>query len=407
MATYFVKLLSPEGEILVETIEANNDKEIFTFFGDQDYIILEYRKDRLGNIRKFFSEFSIRKSISKSELADFCYYLGRALDMGIPILDILDDLEKAAKKAFYRKIIRELKQQISAGSSISEAMRGLKVFPGDLIGLTKLGEETDALSKIFLNYAGYLDWRIKIEKEVKKALTYPAFVSIVLIFTILILFGFILPEILPVIKSLGLKEYPLPTKILIVSGFIFKHFWLHILLSIVGIFAVIFLTVRKSRRIKYLWHRLKLRLPLVGEIFLKASLSKDIRAIAEVFRSGGTILFSIQLIEGFVEQNLYIKKIFKQIEEFLLQGDMLSIAMEKTGFFEVPVIRMVKLGEDTGAIDRSLSRLAEIYQDDMKRKIETLTIMIEPLLQLILGAILGILALGMLLPVYNVLTNIK
>ena len=407
MATYFVKLLSPEGEILTETIEVENEHELFPIFERQNYIILEYKKDYFGDIKRKIFEFSFKKTISKEEIADFCYYVGRALDMGIPILDILDDLERAAKSNFFRKIVRELKQQITAGSSLSEAMKTLRVFPGDLVGLTKLGEETAALPRIFLNYAEYLDWRIKIEKEVKKSLSYPAFVSIVLIFTIAVLFGFILPQILPVIRSLGLKEYPLPTKLLIVSGFIIKNYWLHILGSTLGIFVLTIIIIKKSERIRYIWHKVKLKLPILGEIFLKSSLSKDMRAIAEVFRSGGTILFSVQLIIGFVEQNLYIKKIFKEIEEFLLQGDMLSTAMEKTGFFEIPIVRMVKLGEDTGAMDRALLRLSEIYQDDMRRKIETLTIMVEPSLQLILGIILGIMALGMLMPIYNVLSKVR
>ena len=170
---------------------------------------------------------------------------------------------------------------------------------------------------------------------------------------------------------------------------------------------LIILTVKKSKKIRYVWHRLKLKLPLIGEIFLKASLASDMRAIAEVFRSGGTILFSVRLIVKFVEGNLYIKGIFDRIEEYLIQGNMLSAAMERTGFFDASVVRMVKLGEETGAMDKSLMRLAEIYQDDMRRKIEALTVMVEPVLQLTLGVFLGILALGLLMPIYNVMTKIK
>jgi type IV pilus assembly protein PilC len=131
------------------------------------------------------------------------------------------------------------------------------------------------------------------------------------------------------------------------------------------------------------------------------------RVLAEVYRSGGTILNALDIIVDHVEQNLYIKSVFRKVKENLIIGDMLSIAMEKSDFFESPIIRMVKLGEDTGALDKSLSRLAEIYEDDMKRKIQAMTVIIEPVIQLVLGGILGIVALGILLPVYNVISGLK
>jgi len=169
VAAYLVKLLSPEGEVTAQRVEVANEEELFAVFGRRNYVILEYRRDYFGGIRGFLSRFTLRRSISKKELADFCYYLGRALDMGIPVLGVLEDLEKAAKNAFYRKVVGEIRQQVSLGSSMFEAMKSLKVFPGDLVGLVKLGEETDALPRIFQNYAEYLDWKIRIEKEVKKS----------------------------------------------------------------------------------------------------------------------------------------------------------------------------------------------------------------------------------------------
>lgn len=406
-AKYVVKLLSPEGQVVEEEIEVEDESEILRIFNQRGFIVLEYKVDRLYELRKFLQNISPFKRISRQELADFCYFVGRAIDVGIPLLEVLEDIKSSTRNKCFQRIIEEIIENIRAGETISKAMARTKAFPGELVGLVKIGEETDALPKIFLNYAEYLDWRIKIEKEVKKALMYPAFVALVLVLTIVVMFGFIIPQILPVIRALGLKEYPLPTKILLTSGFILQHFWLQIILGTVIVTLNSFILVHKSRKVKKFWHKLKLKLPLLGEIFLKSCLSKDIRAIAEVFRSGGTILYAVELIIDYVEQNTIIKEIFFKVRENLLNGDMLSSAMEKTGFFEPSIIRMIKLGEDTGALDVALIRLAELYEDDMRRKIESLTIVIEPTLQLILGGILGIIALGILLPVYNVLTQIR
>ncbi len=403
---YSVKILTQDGRIIEEEIEAENEGELLHVFSQRGDLVLEYKASYLSKIRDLLKQISLKR-VSKQELADFCYFIGRAIEIGIPILDVLEDLKSSVRNEYFRRVIVEILENVRAGESLSEAMKKTDVFPGELVGLVKLGEETDALPKIFLNYAEYLDWRIKIEKEVKKALMYPSFVAITLVITIIIMFGFIIPQILPVVKSLGLKEYPLPTKILLVSGFVFKHFWLHTTITIITMVFLGYFLVIKSTRARKIWHSLKLKIPFLGEIFLKSSLSKDIRAVAEVYRSGGTILYSIELIINFVEQNLILKEVFQNVKDNLLRGDMLSIAMKKTGFFEPTVIRMVKLGEDTGALDTALLRLAEIYEDDMRRKIEALTIIIEPTLQLILGAILGVIALGILLPIYNVLSQIR
>ncbi len=406
MAKYRVTLLTPEGEVIEETVEAENEQELLNIYSQGDALLLDYKRDWLSALREFsLLDLFTPKRISKQELADFCFYMGRSLDMGISILETLDDIKETTKNPYFKKVIEQIKNSVTTGSSLSEAMKATGAFPGELIGLVKVGENTDALPQVFSNYAEYLDWVIRLQKEVKQALSYPAFVTVVMIFTIGIMFGYIIPQVLPAIKALGLKEYPLPTQLLLWIGYFAKAFWKEIIVTPILIFIGIKLLTKKSRKIRYLIDKLKLKIPVLGIIFLESSLARDMRAIAEVYRSGGTLLSAVELIINHVETNLYLKEIFTQVKENLLTGDMLSEAMRKTNFFEIPIIRMVKLGEDTGALDKSLLRLAEIYEDDMRRKIQAMTMVIEPSLQLILGAILGLITLGILLPVYNVISR--
>ncbi|WP_411376620.1 type II secretion system F family protein [Desulfurobacterium thermolithotrophum] len=408
MARYKVTFLSQDGIVNTEIVEAKNESELFSLFSERDVILLEYKKDWFS----FLKEFSLldlfqRRKISKQELADFCFYFGRALDMGISVLEILEDIGKSSKNKYFRKVMETLRERITAGSSLSEAMELTGAFPPELIGLVKVGENTDALPKVFLNYAEYLDWVISIEKEVKQALSYPIFVSFIMVFTIAIMFGYIIPQIIPAITAMGLKEYPLPTKILLWSGKYVQIFWKEIVITPILLVIFFKLIMRYSIKARYIRDRLKISFPLIGDIFQKASLSRDMRALAEVYRSGGTILRALDIIINHVEQNLYIKSVFQKVKENLMVGDMLSGAMERSGFFQSTIIRMVKLGEETGALDKSLLRLAEIYEDDMRRKIQAMTVVIEPTLQLVLGGILGIVALGILLPVYNIISGLK
>ena len=408
MAKYKVTLLNPDGSVVEETIEAKDESELFSLLSGRDVILLEYKKDWLLFLREFsFSDLFRRKKISKQELADFCFYFGRTLDMGISILEILEDIEKSSTNKYFQKVVRTLRERITAGSSLSEAMEFTGAFPPELIGLVKVGEKTDDLPTVFLNYAEYLDWVVSIEKEVKQALSYPIFVSFVVVLTVAIMFGYVIPQIIPAITAMGLKEYPLPTKILLWTGKYVRLFWKEIVVTPVLLIIAFRLMTKRFIKTRYIRDKVKLKFPMIGGIFLKASLSRDMRVLAEVYRSGGTILNALDIIIDHVEQNLYIKSIFQKVKENLIVGDMLSIAMEKLGFFQSPIIRMVKLGENTGALDKSLLRLAEIYEDDMKRKIQAMTVVIEPILQLVLGGILGIVALGILLPVYNVISGLK
>ncbi|MEO2069408.1 MAG: type II secretion system F family protein [Desulfurobacteriaceae bacterium] len=408
MPKFKVVFLDVDGQVVEEKIEANDENELLSLYSRRNVILLEYKKDWFSSLEDFsILDLLKRKKISKQELADFCFYVGRALDMGIPILGILEDVSKSTKNKYFQKVVLQLKDMITAGKSLSEAMEEVKIFPKDLIGLVKVGENSDALPKVFQNYAEYLDWIISIEKEVKQALAYPTFVAVVMVFVIAIMFGYIVPQVIPAITAMGLKDYPLPTKLLLWAGEFVPLFWKQIVLTPVIIFVVFKLLTRKFQKVKYFWDKVKIKFPVVGVIFLKASLSRDMRALAEVYRSGGTIINALEIIINHVEQNLFIKEAFSKVKENVLAGDMLSIAMEKTNFFETPIIRMVKLGEETGALDKSLLRLAEIYEDDMRRKIQAMTVLIEPTLQLILGGILGIIALGILLPVYDVISEMR
>ena len=259
--------------------------------------------------------------------------------MGISILEILEDIEKSSANKYFQKVVRTLRERITAGSSLSEAMEFTGAFPPELIGLVKVGEKTDDLPKVFLNYAEYLDWVVSIEKEVKQALSYPIFVSFVVVLTVAIMFGYVIPQIIPAITAMGLKEYPLPTKILLWTGKYVRLFWKEIVVAPVLLIIAFRLMTKRFIKTRYIWDKVKLKLQMIGSILLRASLSRNMRVLAEVYRSGGTILNALDIIVDHVEQNLYIKSVFRKVKENLIIGDMLSIAMEKLGFFQSPIIR--------------------------------------------------------------------
>ncbi|MEO2083464.1 MAG: type II secretion system F family protein, partial [Desulfurobacteriaceae bacterium] len=242
MATYKVTLLTPDGEVIEELVEAENEEELLRRYLNTNLLLLDYKKDWL---KPFLKDFTL-SSVSVEELADFCFYVGRALEMGIPILEVLEDIEKSSRHPKLRNAVARVKEKLMAGSPLSEAMAVEKVFPPQLVGLVKIGENSDALPQVFLNYARYLDWLSKLRKEVKQALSYPAFVSLVMVGVIAIMFGYIIPQIIPALESLGLKEYPLPTKILLWSGKYVPLYWKQAIFTTIAIPISFSLLIKRS-----------------------------------------------------------------------------------------------------------------------------------------------------------------
>ncbi|NIA09485.1 MAG: hypothetical protein GWP10_07105, partial [Nitrospiraceae bacterium] len=207
MARFKVTLLSSNGNIAEQIVEAKDKNELFRMFSKTNYLVIGIKKQWYAPLLKLKNIF-FRRGISKQDLADFCFYIGRSLEMGLPILDTLNDTSKTTKNKLLKEKIDEIRNAIISGSSISTAMKDAGIFPPDLVGMVKVGESTDALPKVFLNYADFLDWLISLEKEVKQAMSYPLFTSIVMVFVIAIMFGYIIPNVIPAIMEMGLKQVP-------------------------------------------------------------------------------------------------------------------------------------------------------------------------------------------------------
>jgi len=345
-------------------------------------------------------------NVTKKELSDFCFAVGKSLQIGLDILTTLEDLAESMENERFRLVIIKMIADLKNGDSLYESMKKYDIFPKSLLTMVKIGEKTGNLNMSFLNYGEYLEWLLKLRRAIKKALAYPIIASFAIFIALSVLVFFVLPKIVKAIKMLNIKgELPLPTKIIIFmtehksSIFIFVG-------ALVAIYFLIKVIRILSDRGKYYTDYWLLKVPKIGEMVLEKHLAEDLKILHDVYQSGGSIVEALELIHQEMETNLYIKEQFRVVHESVMNGASLQEAFSKIEFFPRIVIRVIKIGEETGNINEALKRVIDLYETNVKTSIENLTLVIEPALQVVLGGILALIAAGVLMPVYQIVTQL-
>ncbi|MRI83337.1 MAG: hypothetical protein C6I00_02855 [Nitratiruptor sp.] len=403
MATFIVKYYDTRsGEIDFDEIEARSEDEIINE-------ILRYRTNLvLLDIRPKgkFQGLSLRfQKVGLRELEDFCFHVGKSLEIGIDIIQAIEDFTEHASSAKMRYLLKKIVQDLENGTSFSNAIKKYRDFPRNLVAMTEVSEMTGMLGPTLIEYANYLRWLLKLRASIKKALTYPIIVVLVMSVTISVMLFWVLPKILTVFNSLKLPSMPLPTQILIYvtnHKIIFVYFFAILL----GTLFAIKILVLWREEFRYLYDKYILRLPIFGRLIFLSRITENLKTIRDMYRTGSSLVKGLELIYKELEPNSYIRERFEEIYRSINNGYSLSEAFEQSGLFSKLVLRTVLIGESTGKLDESLQRAIEVYEEEIRNTLERLTTMIEPALQVILGAILGLVAAGVLMPIYEIITNL-
>ena len=345
------------------------------------------------------------KKLSLKELSDFCFAIGKSLQIGLDILTTLEDLAESVESKSFKITLTKMIADLKNGESLYESMKKYSIFPITLLTMIKIGEKTGNLYNSFLNYGSYVEWLLKLRSSIKKAMAYPIVASFSIFISLTVLIVFVLPKIVKAIKMLGLKHTPLPTRII---SYLSEHG--SSVFILIGIIMVCFIIIKLLRaineRIRYFTDYLLLKIPKIGDMILEKHLAEDLKIINDIYKAGGAIIEALELIYKEMENNLYIKEKFKEIHESVLNGSSLQEAFSRIYFFPKLVIRTIKIGEETGNINESLERVIELYETNVKNSIENLTLIIEPAMQVVLGGMLALIAAGVLMPVYEIVSQL-
>jgi type IV pilus assembly protein PilC len=344
--------------------------------------------------------------VPRRELINFCFHMEQLTRAGVPILEGLTDLRDSLFHPRFREVIASMIESIEGGRTFSQAMtEHPKVFNKVFYSLVLAGENTGKLPEVLKSLSESLKWEDELASQTKKLLMYPVFVGSVVLGVTMFLMVYLVPQMASFFKNMG-QTLPTQTKVLIATSAIFKEYW-YLVLGLPLIAAIgTKIAIEANPVARFRFDEFKLRLPVLGPILRKIILSRFASVFAMMYASGIAIIDSIRATEDVVG-NAVIQDGLKRIGQLIAEGQNVTVAFQNIGLFPPLVIRMLRVGENTGGLDTALLNVAYFYNRDVKESIEKLQAMIEPAMTLVLGAILGWVMLAVLGPIYDVITKLK
>jgi len=347
-----------------------------------------------------------RSKIKRPELITFFFNLGQLTGAGVPLLESLADLRDSMNAPRFREIIANLVEAIEGGKKLSEAMaQHPDAFDKIFISLTHAGEASGRLPEVFEHITESLKWQDEMSSHTKTIMIYPAFVGTIVIAITFFLMIYLVPQLVSFIKGMG-QEIPLQTRILLATSAFFVNYWyiLVFLPVIVPIAGALLITSSPKMRLRF--DQLKLDLWITGPILRKIILARFANTFAMMYESGISILECIANSRDVVN-NLAVAKSLDDVTREIEAGKNLTQSFQNTGMFPPLVIRMLKVGEATGSLDKALLNVSYFYDRDVKSSIKKVQVMIEPTMTIVLGALLGWVMLSVLSPIYDIIGKVK
>ncbi len=346
-----------------------------------------------------------RERVTRRDLVTFCIHMRYITRAGIPLLEGLRDLRDSMEKPGFRDVLTALLEDLEGGKVLSQALAAHPaVFGAVFVHSVRAGEQTGLLDAVFDRLAESLKWQEEVASKAKRLMIYPAMVLTVVGAAIIFLLVYLVPQVLSLVETMGVV-LPLPTLILMAISSALRSYWLVFLLLILIPAIGLPLWVRQSEAGREWWDRTQLRLPIIGPVVQKIALSRFTSTLAMMYRSGVTVLDALRAGE-MVAGNRVIAGGIRRAAQQIADGRGLSESFQSVALFPPLVLRMLRVGETTGALDEALDNVTYFYNREVLDSIENGLRVLEPLLTAILGLLLGGILVSVLLPIYDLIGNL-
>lgn len=347
----------------------------------------------------------IRK-LARRDLINFIFQLEMLLRAGVPIQAILFDLRETAEIPQIKNLCASLYEKIDSGSTISEALAANPgIFPELVINLVRAGEATGQLPYVLQEIVASLKWQDELATRTRQLLMYPAFVTLVISSVVVFLMTYLVPQIVGFIGNMGGK-LPFQTKLLIWVSSAFVKFWWLILPAPFVLLSLILLLVKINPRFKRRMHAAQLRLPYIGPIIKKIILARVSDTLGLTYRTGIPVLDGLVYCSN-ITSNLVVKEAIDNARTEIANGAPINRGFATQQLFPALIIRMIKVGEETGDLAGSLKNISYFYNRDINDSILRVQVLIEPTLTVVLGFLLGWIMMAVLGPIYDTISKLK
>lgn len=410
-STFAFKAMDLAGASSAGEIEAESKAQVTEQLRQRGLIVLDVNEKKSPiNIEDLFKRF---QSVDMRDLAVFSRQFATLVASGMPMLRTLHTLEQQTKEEQIREAVASVRADVEAGSSLEQAMeRHPRVFDRLFRAMVRSGEQSGRLEEALDRVAYQVEKADVLRRQVKSALMYPALVFSVAVVVLLIIVAFVIPVFVNIFEELAAEHpdeatpLPLPTRICIGASNAITQKWFIILPVIVAaIFG--FVKLKKTERGHDFWDRMKLRIPFkIGDVIQKVALARWSRTFSGAVSAGVPMLQAIQLT-GVTAGNVVIEKAMDDVYESVKQGGSLAAPIESNPIFPPMVGHMVAVGEETGQLEHMLSKIADFYEAEVDAKVKALTALIEPIMIVFVGGMVGFIVISMYLPMFSIYEKIR
>jgi type II secretory pathway component PulF len=397
MATYSYRAINRDSDIINNKLEASDENDLEEKLGAQGLTLIQ--------AHKVFFQFKSGFRLNDKDLLGLTYFLKMIFASGMSLLDGLSGIGQQSSNTRLSQAASLLCSKIEAGKSMYGSMfEHPETFPPIYVSLIKAGEISGNMETVLDDAMSYLNWKIKLKKDMVSALVYPLMVMTAVFILITILFTFVLPKLTAVLTSMN-AELPLVTRIVMAASALIKNFWPLMLLAALALPAMLSFAYRNTFT-RRLMDAFVLKIPVIGDLLRKFDYSRYFRTFATLFKTGMSVDKTLNISVSVVK-NTSIADTFNSVTNHVLGGELLSKALSRTGGFPPLIVNMVEIGEKTGTLDSSLLNICDIYEKDVPETIKRIFVIIEPAIILMLGMIVLFTIASFFLPLYKIVGGIR
>lgn len=396
------RTVAGSGEVVEKVLEAESKSAVIEMIrraGDMPARIEVFKQEGSKDVASLKA---FQRKIKSKDLALFCKQMHTMLHAGMPLIKALGVMSEQLQHKLLKQITRDMMEDVQKGSQFHEAMRKHeKYFPSLLINMVESGEMTGKQDEVLEKMALYFEKEDRIEKKIKGAMVYPKFLGVLTVVVVIIMLAKVLPMFVQIFADGG-AELPWITKFVIACSDFVVQKW-YILIGIVAAAVLVFKSFVRTPSGRRSWHSFLLKLPVVGTAIKKIITSRFTRTLSTLLGSGLPLLNSLELA-GRVTGNVIVQDRIDSITEDIKKGSALSSLIKKVEVFPPMLISMVTIGEESGALEDMLERTSDFYDQELEAAMTQLVGLVEPVMILAMGIVIGFIVVAMLLPMFTLFT---
>lgn len=392
------------GTVVTGSVEAISEVEVISNLGSKGFSDIQIQKSSIGGFLKSLDNKLDggkvkRGKVKTQEVAIFSRQLATLVNAGVNVLDAISDVSVMVSNPYFSHVLLTIAEDVKGGKNLSEALSvHKKVFDSAFVSMVAVGEKSGKLAKVLEDLSSYLENSVKLRRKIKSAAAYPIFVGT---FFVLVFFGLVLgiiPKFEEMFSSFG-ATLPLPTRMVMgFSNLLIDK--MPVFIALIVILFIAFKMLVRTPRGLMLWHRFFFKVPIFATIYTKMIFARFFQTLSTLIKSGVDIITSIQIATNTLN-NTYVKSMFEDIKNGVVSGELFSAKMDEHPLFPKMIVRMTAVGEKSGQLDEMFDKITDYYSDEVDVAVATLSSVVEPVLIIFLGFIVGIAVIALYLPIFN------